>query len=201
MKKAAVKPFLHTILLPLAMMVFVSCELVGLEYQYDYKNKPAPVKTETGMSCYEFIKQRSQLDFSLWYEAINRAEMKEFYETDSLTYFLLPDELFAGWLTANKYTMVGSVPKTILETFLKSYTVKGLFYTSKLSTTPIDIAALDGIRTIRMRLYPFSSTSSQNLHQLNAGFLASNGNVNYRTLLTSNLKMTNGVAHILSTRF
>lgn len=199
MKKTAER-FIHTLILSLVAMLVVSCELVGLDYQYNYKNKPAPVNEETGMSCYQFIKQRSKLDFSLFFEAVNHADLKEFYETENQTYFLIEDELFAGWLTSNQYATISSVPKIVLERFLKSYTIQGMYHTRQLSPSPIDVPALDGVRIIRMRLYPSSSTSSANLHQFNAGFL-SNGTVNYRYIKVSNLKMTNGMAHILDVRF
>jgi len=174
--------------------------MFGLDYQSDYQNKPAPVKEETGMSCYEFIKQRSRLDFALFYEAINHTGLQDFYEAQDQTYFLLEDELFAGWLASSQYATISSVPKTVLEMFLKSYTVKGIYHTTNLSTSPVDVPTLDGIKTIRMYLYPSSSTSSANLHQFNAGFL-SNGVVNYRYIKVSNLRMTNGIAHILNIRF
>lgn len=55
-----------------------SCCLFGLDYQFDYENESSPVTKEMDMTCYEFVRSRSNLDMVLMYEAINRAEMQEF---------------------------------------------------------------------------------------------------------------------------
>ena len=115
-----------------------SCCLFGLDYQFDYENESSPVTKEMDMTCYEFVRSRSNLDMVLMYEAINRAEMQEFYETDNLTYFLLDDEEFASWLSTKKYASVASVPKSVLQTMLKGYTLPGLYHSADLTTTPID---------------------------------------------------------------
>ena len=152
-----------------------SCSLFGLDYQFNYENEAAPVTTELNMTCYEFIRSRSNSDLVLMYEAINRAEMQEFYETDNLTYFLLDDEEFASWLTTKKYASVASVPKSELQTMLKGYTLPGLYHSADLT--------------------------SQDLNAMQAGYVNEDGTVNYSKCHTTNLRPTNGIAHLLHTRF
>ena len=178
-----------------------SCSLFGLDYQFNYENEAAPVTTELNMTCYEFIRSRSNADLVLMYEAINRAEMQEFYETDNLTYFLLDDEEFASWLTTKKYASVASVPKSELQTMLKGYTLPGLYHSADLTTSPIDVLTCNGVLSIRLRLYPNPPTSSQDLNAMQAGYVNEDGTVNYSKCHTTNLRPTNGIAHLLHTRF
>ena len=178
-----------------------SCSLFGLDYQFNYENEAAPVTTELNMTCYEFIRSRSNSDLVLMYEAINRAEMQEFYETDNLTYFLLDDEEFASWLTTKKYASVASVPKSELQTMLKGYTLPGLYHSADLTTSPIDVLTCNGVLSIRLRLYPNPPTSSQDLNAMQAGYVNEDGTVNYSKCHTTNLRPTNGIAHLLHTRF
>ena len=178
-----------------------SCCLFGLDYQFDYENESSPVTKEMDMTCYEFVRSRSNLDLVLMYEAINRAEMQEFYETDNMTYFLLDDEEFASWLTTKKYASVASVPKSVLQTMLKGYTLPGLYHSADLTTTPIDVLTCNGVLSVRLRLYPNPPTSSQDLNAMQAGYVNSDGTVNYSKCHTTNLRPRNGIAHLLHTRF
>ena len=198
-----IKVMKYTIFLLAGFMLvgFSSCNLFGLDYQFDYENTSAPVTKELNMTCYEFIQSRSNLDLVLMYEAINRAELKEFYETDNQTFFLLDDTEFASWLTTKKYSSVNSVPQSVLQTLLKGYTLPGRYHSSDLTTTPIDILTCNGVLSIRLRLYPNPPTSSQDLNGMQAGYVNSDGTVNYSRCFTTNLKPTNGIAHLLQTRF
>ena len=119
-------------LLVISMIVSLSsCTLFGLDYQFNYENEAAPVTTELNMTCYEFIRSRSNTDLVLMYEAINRAEMQEFYETDNMTYFLLDDVEFASWLTAKKYAIINSCHPDTANRDLKKLVSAGLVVKEK----------------------------------------------------------------------
>ena len=195
------KFLLHTVAFCLIALLTVSCELFGLEYQTDYENKTSSVEKELGISCFDFIESRRGLDFSLLYEAIMLSDMKSFYETDGLTFFLLTDDDFASWLVSYRYTSVKSTPKAVLQNFMKSYTVKGLYSSADLTTSLIDVITLDEIKIIRMGLYYMPSTSTPNLHQFTVGYVKADGTVNFRGAKTTNLKATNGIMHILREKF
>lgn len=193
--------FIQALILCTLSFLVVSCELFGLEFQTDYENKAAPVKTELGVSCFEFIESRSGLDFSLLYEAIIRADMKDFFEADSLTYFLLNDDEFSTWLVAYRYASVKSTPISALQNLIKSYTVKGLYDSYNLTSSPIEVPTEDGVRILRMNIAFRESTSSQNITPLQAGYVRSDGTVQFRRMKTANLRGTNGIMHVLSQRF
>lgn len=177
-----------------------SCEVFGLDYQYDYNNKTTTLQTELGVSCMTFIESKKNTDFSLLYEAIERAEMRNDYEKSGRTFLLLTDRDFEGWLVSYRYTSVEVTPKAVLQAFLRSYIIEGEYPTTRLTTSPIDIITLNQDRTIRMQVYKTPSTSSQNLNSLSIGFVRADGSVQYRGATTSNLQPTNGVIHILNAR-
>lgn len=199
--KSLKRNIVHSIAFLSLMVCCMSCELFGLDYQYNYENERAPLQTELGVSCFEFIKGRSMDDMSLFYEAIVKAELQSLYETEGHTYFLLKDDQVSVWLTSYRYPSIKDVPKAVLQEFLLSYTIKGQYHSSGLSSIPVDYPALDGKKTIRMRLYPSPSTSSQNLNQIQANYVPAKGDIGYRNVITSNLKGTNGIMHILQYRF
>lgn len=177
-----------------------SCEFFGFEYQTDYKNTYAPIQTELNMTAYQFIESRKSIDMALTFEAIEKAELKSLYETDSLTYFLVDDIQFAGILTSKKISSVAAAPKGELQTILKGYIIKGLFHSTKITTAPVQVTTENGVNVIQMRLFP-RATSLQDLHQINAAYVPSSGAISYKTVLVSNLKPSNGIIHILGARF
>ena len=178
-----------------------SCELFGLEFQYDYQNKTAPVQKELGMSCYEFIESRNQVDFCLLYEAIMRAEMQAIYETNDLTFFLLPDDQFADYLLSWRYESLQSVPKTVLQEMLQRYIIPGIYSVYELSHSYTYVTTLNGTTVIRMYIPVRESTASQNINGIYAGWVQSDGRVNNRGAFPGNLRPTNGIIHILTQRF
>lgn len=189
----------NTLIIIALTTVLQSCELMGLEFQVDYKHTPAPAITELKMTAFEFIKGRKEIDMALTFEAIEKADLKSFYETDSLTYFLIDDILFSGLLTAKKISSVAAAQKSELVSILKGYVIKGVYISSNMTTTPIQLTSENGVDVIQMRLFP-RLTSNQDLHQINVGYVTSTGSVTYRNVVSSNLRPTNGVIHILGTR-
>jgi len=180
-------------------IILQSCDLMGLEFQTNYKHTPAPAITELNMTAYEFIKSRKDIDMALTFEAIEKAELRSLYETDSLTYFLIDDIQFSSLLTAKKVSSVAAVQKNELITILKGYVIKGLYVSSNMTTTPFQVTTENGVNVIQMRLFP-RERSQQDLHQIQAGYIFSTG-VSYKIVFSSNLKPTNGVIHILGARF
>jgi len=179
-----------------------SCEIFGLEYQTDFINTPAPAKTELGISAYKFIESRKNIDMALTFEAIEKAELKSLYETDSLTFFLINDVSFADLLASKKISSVAAATKGELQTLLKGYIVKGIYTSTKnLSTTPIVVMSENGVNKIQMRLEP-KATSNQDLHKIQANYVPASGVVTkYNTVISSNIKPTNGIIHILYSKF
>ena len=186
----------------LVFLALVLCSLTGcLNYAYNYKYEPsAPVAAYEG-TAYDFIRSRSEDKFSLWFEAIEAGGMRSFYEEEGNTYFLLEDDQLVAWLTSWHYSSVSEMPKTAINTLLLGYSIPGVYNTLDMTTTPIDVTSYDGEHIIRMRLYPTVSTASQNLHGMQAGWVNMDGSVDYRGISSSNIQTSNGIIHIVSSRF
>ncbi len=172
-----------------------------LNYAYNYEyvhSEPSAVFTGT---AYEFIKSRSEDKFSLWFEAIEAGGMKDLYEQKGNTYFLLEDDQLVAWLTSWHYSSVSAMPQTALNTLLEGYTLPKVYNSVDLTNSPIDVLSCDSDHVVRMRLYPNASTASQNLHSIQAGWVNYDGSVDYRNVISSNIQTSNGIIHVLGSRF
>lgn len=175
-----------------------SCELFGLPYAYSFTNDSAPALGEQNCTVYEYLKTHSE--FTLWYEAIVHAGMDDvFTGQDSLTFFVLKDDVMAGWLTSFRYSCIEQVPVNAMTDMLNSYIVDGYYPSLALSTSYISVPTLNETYRMCMRLYPNPSTKSQNLHAMQAGWEQPDPSVYYMTsVVTSNIKCTNGIIHVLA---
>ena len=171
-----------------------------LNYAYDYDYQPSAPSAEYEGTAYEFIRSRSADKFSLWYEAIEAGDMKDFYEQLNTTYFLLEDDQMAVWLSSWHYSSVSAMPQTALNTLIWGYSIPGIYSSLDLTTSPIDVPTYDGDHIIRMRLYPNASTASQNLHSMQAGWVNYDGSIDFRGIICSNIKTSNGIIHVLNSR-
>lgn len=171
-----------------------------LDYAYDYDYKSSKPSATFEGTAYEYIKMRSEDKFSLWFEAIEAGGMKDFYEEQGNTYFLLEDDQLAVWLNSWHYSSVSIMPQTAINTLIMGYTIPGVYSSLDLTTSPIDVDAYDDDHIIRMRLYPNASTASQNLHSMQAGWVNYDGSIDYRGVSCSNIKTSNGIIHVLNSR-
>jgi len=185
----------------LPILLALMCVMTGcLNYAYDYDYQPSTPSAEFNGTAYEFIQSRSADKFSLWFEAIEKGDMKDFYEQPNTTYFLLEDDQMAVWLNSWHYSSVSAMPLTAIHSLLMSYTVPGVYNSIDLTTSPVDVLTYDDDHIIRMRLYPNASTASQNLHSMQVGWVNYDGSVDYRNVISSNIKTSNGIIHVLNSR-
>lgn len=178
-------------------VLFTGC----LNYAYNYEYVPSEPSAVFNGTAYEYIRSRSEEKFSLWYEAIEAADMKDLYEQPDHTYFLLEDDQLAAWLSSWHYSSVAAMPQTALTTLLGGYTLPKAYNSAQLTTSPIDVLSCDSDHVVRMRLYPNASTASQNLHSMQAGWVNLDGSVDYRNVISSNIQTSNGIIHVLVSRF
>lgn len=172
-----------------------------LNYAYNYDYQPSTPSAVYSGTAYEYIRSRSEEKFSLWYEAIEAGGMKDLYEQDGYTYFLLEDDQLVAWLNSWHYSSVSAMPQTAINTLLMGYTVKGVYNSVNLTTSPIDVMSCDSDHVVRMRLYPNASTASQNLHSMQAGWVNYDGSIDFRNIISSNIQTSNGIIHVVVSRF
>lgn len=184
------------------LLLLLAYSLTGcLNYAYDYDYKHSEPSAVFSGTAYEYIQSRSEEKFSLWYEAIEAGGMRDLYEKKGYTYFLLEDDQLVAWLNSWHYSSISAMPQTALVTLTQGYTLPDLYNSVDLTTTPIDVMSCDSSHVVRMRLYPNASTASQNLHSMQAGWVNLDGSVDFRNVISSNIQTSNGIIHVLVSRF
>ena len=178
----------------LATIGLTSCNLMGLDLQKDYDYKSTPTKLTMDMTAYQFIESRKNIDMSLLYEAINRVQYKDTFETKNRTYIILNDIAFSNQLTYQKYAELKYMPNSEIVKLLNKHIIKGLFHSLSLTTTPVQVETLDP--TIFLSICLESATmDSQNKYQVLVKRWGSTGNA--QRVVTSNLQPTNGIMHVV----
>ena len=178
----------------LATIGLTSCNLMGLDLQKDYDYKSTPTKLTMDMTAYQFIESRKNIDMSLLYEAINRVQYKDTFETKNRTYIILNDIAFSNQLTYQKYANLKYMPNSEIVKLLNKHIIKGLYHSLSLTTTPVQVETLDP--TIFLSICLESATmDSQNKYQVLVKRWGSTGNA--QRVVTSNLQPTNGIMHVV----
>ena len=178
----------------LATIGLTSCNLMGLDLQKDYDYKSTPTKLTMDMTAYQFIESRKNIDMSLLYEAINRVQYKDTFETKNRTYIILNDIAFSNQLTYQKYAELKYMPNSEIVKLLNKHIIKGLYHSLSLTTTPVQVETLDP--TIFLSICLESATmDSQNKYQVLVKRWGSTGNA--QRVVTSNLQPTNGIMHVV----
>ena len=178
----------------LATIGLTSCNLMGLDLQKDYDYKSTPTKLTMDMTAYQFIESRKNIDMSLLYEAINRVQYKDTFETRNRTYIILNDIAFSNQLTYQKYAELKYMPNSEIVKLLNKHIIKGLYHSLSLTTTPVQVETLDP--TIFLSICLESATmDSQNKYQVLVKRWGSTGNA--QRVVTSNLQPTNGIMHVV----
>ncbi len=183
------------ICLSLVMIGCMSCNLLGLDLQQDYKYTHTPIDLTMNMTAYQFIESRKNIDMSLLYEAINRAGVRDSFETQNRTYITMNDIAFSSYLTAKRYAGVKFVPIVDLKKLLNQYIVIGKYTTLELTTFPLKVQTLDP--ALQLSLYLKSAAiDTQNKYYF---YVTLWGKTTTTYVVTQNLQPTNGVIHVVET--
>lgn len=177
----------------LVVVGLTSCNLMGLDLQQDYDYKSTPTKLTMDMTAYQFIESRKNIDMSLLYEAINRVQYKDTFETKNRTYIILNDIAFSNHLTYQKYAGLVNMPNSEIIKLLNKHIIKGLYHSLSLTTTPVRVATLDTTIFISICLEA-ATIDSQNKYQVLVKRWGTTGNG--QRIVTSNLQPTNGIMHV-----
>ncbi len=173
--------------------LLTSCNLMGLDLQQNYEYHASPTKLTLDMTAYQFIESRKNIDMSFLYEAINRIQYKDSFETNDRTYIILDDIAFSNYLTYQRYAGLKNMPNSEIVKLLKKYIIKGKYHSLSLTTIPTQVETLDPNVKLLLSLEPIS-IDSQNKYQVLVKTLGSTGNAT--RIVTSNLQPTNGIIHV-----
>jgi len=194
------KTLLYILLMGACLVSMNSCELFGLSYAYSYDQQHGADYGTISTDAMTWIEQHSTGEFALQYQAIQRAGMDSIYRRSIYTFFLMKDAGWDEYLSSYHYSSIEAVPARVLRTYLNKTIVPGEYLTEDI-VNPIYVQTLDSTVTMRIYKTVTAATSSQNLNGLRAGWTNANGKINQKGCITSNLRCTNGVMHVMNGRF
>jgi uncharacterized surface protein with fasciclin (FAS1) repeats len=164
------------------LSTFFSCEV-----QEDFSYKKSNSNTPLTINAWEFIQQNDSL--ALLEEAITLTGIQSFYEATEKKTFIAPtNEAFKNYLANNSYQDLSEVPVPILRNALKYHIVNAV------------VSFDDPNISERNNPLPYTSENGQTVFlSRTSGYtgLINEGTNKQWTIITSNIKPTNGVVHIL----
>ena len=210
MGKLNITSFLKAIIILFVMslsVMMVSCEDLPLQKSVEYKGEA--IDPNLNMTTWEFLSSRS--DFSLFKELIDSAGMRVYYEQTDVKYtFLLVQNIkMEKFLT--KYTNgIAGMPLDKREMFVRYHIIDGEYsgLDSQIPTNYIFVTTLlkgeGGLMTLKMYKNPsllYVDYANDNMIMLSGSILvnpySTNGTSTQRPAITSNIKSTNGIIHVL----
>lgn len=185
---------------------FLSCEMLPLQKSFKYDGEAIDINVN--MTAYDWLYSKGD-QFEKMIEAIEYAEMSDYYKQDSLeyTFLVIKNPALENWANNNGVLKISDLPKEKVRDFIKYHIIKGR-YSAYYNESPIEpsfvktlVNGEDGLMTLNCvkSSYPIYYTNdgpvitSGNI-MINA--LYSNGSSPQRSSLTTNIITTNGVIHV-----
>ncbi len=168
--------------LAIILGTFTQCEI-----QDSFEYKASPDNSTLGMTCLEFIQDRSDI-MSMMQDAINRAGMQSYYsENKGYTYILPRNNAWTKYLKSKSYATIADIPLVELQGILKYHLVKAkVNFSDPLlikSDFPISYDTESGVIMFLSHNTNFQGLINQNTKKS-------------WTIITSNLVPTNGIIHV-----
>lgn len=187
-----------TFILLLASLAFAGCDKLPLQKSYRYE--PKPLDPHQGVTCWEYIMNEDNL--ATMEKAVKHCGMEEYYsqEKEKNTYLLLDETAFTKILEQLGVDIIADADVKALQDILLFHIVKGEWdaYNGTLNYDPVYVIPLwkdpDAVMTIRLN----QPSSLSQAEQDKVMFMDQCGRSSVVKATTSNLLMTNGSAHILS---
>ncbi|MCG9793112.1 CBM96 family carbohydrate-binding protein [Flavobacterium algicola] len=170
------------VLLTVAISMFSSCEI---QENFDYQG--SETGGNLGINAWEYIQKHDSL--TSFKEAITLTGLQSLYETETDRTFIAPtNQAFKKYLQTNSYSNLSEVPVAILRNMLKYHVVK-----SRVSFDDPDLFANNNP-------IAYTAENGQTMflsHSSNFTGYVNEGTSQQWPIVTSNLKATNGVIHVL----
>jgi hypothetical protein len=193
----------HKILYNLALIGLIvsltSCELCGLKLQENYNFKAAPVQQLLGVNAYEFIKSRRDKDMLFLYMVIEKAGIQNWYN-DSVqgrTFIVPNDDVMKKWMTSKGKLSITDFTELEIEAYLMPTICIGEHLTIDMNFNDRKVETLKEGYFIYFRLVEIIGTAQGASDWYR---LLINGS-DKKTVITSNLRPTNGVIHVIGLEF
>ena len=175
--------FTFGIFFSIVLSTIFSCEIQE-DFSYNNSDSNAPL----GINAWEYIQKNDSL--ALLEEAITLTGTQSFYESNTKRTFIAPtNEAFKKYLLDNSYQDLSEVPVPILRNAIKYHIVNAV------------VSFDDPNISERNNPLPYPSENGQTIYlsrtSAYAGLINEGTNKQWE-IVTSNLKPTNGVIHVLS---
>lgn len=194
-------------ILAASVVLMSSCELAGLPLQSDYKYQYTIPNPNIGITAYEFIKQRSTVDMTQFFYAVEKANYKEEFEKPGRTFLVLNDLGCSRFFTNKKITFQG-MSKYDLQQWLNQFIVEGVYSSLDLTLSPQIVKTLPSVyfnqsATLpqKVRFLCLDPVFNQNLNQYRvlidfAGTITERDVLKCYSLETNIIPLNGGVVHI-----
>jgi hypothetical protein len=191
----------------LVALFMSSCEIAGLPLQTDYKYEYSITNPKIGITAYEYIKQRSTVDMTQFFYAIEKAEYKEEFEKPDRTFLVLNDLGCTRFFNNKKITFQG-MSKYDLQQWLNQFIVEGVYSSLDLTLSPQIVKTLpsvffnqSGVLPPKVRFLSLDPVFNQNLNQYRvlidfAGTIKERDILKCYSLETNIIPSNGGVIHI-----
>jgi hypothetical protein len=195
MKKHNCNKLLFTLCL---LLTFTACNIAGLDLQQDVKYNATPLQPNLNKSAYEFIQSRKSIDMFIMATAIDRAGYRDSFELSNRTFIVMNDIAFSSYIKSKNLVDVNLASLVELKKILNKLTILGVYTSLDLTLTPIVVQTADPATTLLLTLKPLTQADDANKYIVR---IADNKiplpNSPYKEVVTSNLKATNGIIHVL----
>jgi hypothetical protein len=130
--------------------------------------------------------------------AIDRAGYRDSFELSNRTFIVMNDIAFSSYIKSKNLVDVNLASLVELKKILNKLTILGVYTSLDLTLTPIVVQTADPATTLLLTLKPLTQADDANKYIVR---IADNKiplpNSPYKEVVTSNLKATNGIIHVL----
>lgn len=168
---------------------FSSCTLFGHDLQEDYDYKYTPGNGELKMTAYEFIKSRKDIDMGVFLKAIDRINFKEEFEKPDHTYVVMNDIGFVAYFQSKKYGGLDNMSDKEIRDLLTSLMLDRPISSLDLTPNPVDMKPINTTKKMFMWIDKITNYNMK----IHYNTTTTSGT----SVITSNLRPTNGVIHVV----
>lgn len=179
----------NSFLILIVMCGVTSCSLFGYDLQEDYDYKYTPGNAYLNQTAYEFIQSRKDIDMGIMCQAIQRIHFEEEFKTPDRTYIVMNDIAFVAYFQTMKYAGLENMADQDIKNLLTSLMLNKAVTSLDLTVNPVDMKPINTNKKMYMWI---DKTTNYNV-KIHYAAVTTSGT----PVITSNLRPTNGVIHVV----
>lgn len=179
----------NSLLILVCVCGFASCSLFEYDLQEEYDYEHTPGNAYLNQTAYEFIQSRKDIDMGVLCKAIDRIDFKDEFEAPDRTFVVMNDVAFVAYFQTNKYAGLENMPDREIKGLLTSLMLNKAVSSLELKENPVDMKPINTSKKMYMWI---DKVTNYNMRIHYAAVTTSGTPV-----ITSNLRPTNGVIHVV----